>query len=801
MPNVLLPPFSSIPIPEYMRRELRRRSGTYGINPSQKSKSGINEYRGQMTSWIRVSSNGKNDFQSGFIMKSPHGAADSYGLGKNINYPLLSHRDKTIIGVDYNGTPHFIENQTSEVLQKHRPTLGVESIEVDIRKNVYRAAFIKWKCYTVEQLNYMIPFLMTPYTTVFLEWGWNNFNPTSLVPIGDIGESAGFDKNGNLETNSKGVIINPGKGMRGFYTNPSLFENSLEKSEGMYDGMIGHIINYDYTFNPSEMCFNCTTEIASNSKFYFGLVMASSTNETNIDNPESSTQKSRENFFSVDLYSIMMSYLYRLRENGQIIHSDRIDNKKNPIDKRIFEILKGRLFSPNLYGRQETNCPAAKSDGSPLYITMGCLVDLLNHNNRFLKTRYKINISDTRICAHPNLISCSDTFLIPNSFAPYFCPESISDPQGRARIPHHRRAELPIFSRPLENNQSDKIMSKVLFNTQRQDLNRIINHWRITFDAKKESDYQFPSSDNQYNGKLENIYINFDFIKEQMKSTPDIQGFLKSICQVLNDNIPIWNLEIVDWNGDLSIRDANYFDPNHLNSLKESFGIDASDTVIYNLDAFSQNSILKEFGFGVKLSDAVANMVINQVNNQLSDEPGVIVSQRLTFPKSNDVILSGLESQPLGATTVVPTELSEAEKVARAEAFDKDGAVISNINEKSITFTKNLDGDKKLVSRLIMPAPSGKAKVAQLLNDESEIFSQYNTPPIPGVKIEFSLLGIAGFRTFQIIGVKNLPKPYDKGKVVFQITEVKHSVTGEGWTTRVTALIRPLKSLESTLNV
>jgi hypothetical protein len=188
-------------------------------------------------------------------------------------------------------------------------------------------------------------------------------------------------------------------------------------------------------------------------------------------------------------------------------------------------------------------------------------------------------------------------------------------------------------------------------------------------------------------------------------------------------------------------------------------------------------------------------MVINQVNNQLSrlEEGGTVVPQRLTFPESRDVILSELTTHPLGAKTVVGSTATKP-----SETIVSHLPATQNITEKSMTFTKVLNG-KTYVSRLIMPGESGKAKVFQLINDDSEMFSQYNTPPIPGVKIEFSLLGIAGFRTFQVIGVKNLPKPYDKGKVVFQIMEVKHSVNSDGWRTNVTALIRPLKSLETTL--
>jgi len=796
MPNALLPPFSSIPIPAYMRREFRRRAGTYGLNPSLESTDNIQNYRGQSTPWIRTSSNGKNEQHSGFIMKSATGFADSYGIGKNTNYPKLIDRDNTVLGIDYKGNPHIIKNTSADVLQKYRPTLGIESVEVDIRKNVYRAAFIKWKCFSVEQLNYMTPFFMTPYTTIFLEWGWNNFNNQSLVPVGELGSPAEFLKNGEIKK--------PGSGMMGFYTNPTLFENSLEMSEGRYDGMVGHIINYDYTFNPSEMCFNCTTEIASNSRFYFGLASSDLTNEPNKTDPKSTTQKTKANFLSVDLYSVMMSYLRRLRDNGTIISSNRIDSNLNPIDKGIFDILEGRLFSPNLYKRQETHESATNNPEEPLYITLGCLVDLLNYNNNFGATPLKINIKDTFVSAHPNMISWKETFLIPNAFAPYFCPESLSDPQSPPRMPRALKDELPIFSNHLNNSPADRLMDSVLFNTRRQDLNKIINHWRITYNPQKESDYQFPSAENQYRGKIENVYISFNFIRDQLKSTPDIKDFLKVICQCLNDMIPIWNLELIDWDGNLSIRDNNYFDMEQLDSLKSSFKIDGNvEKTIYEFDAFSQNSIFQEFGFGVKLSDAVANMVINQVNNQLShptEGTGVVVNQRLTFPESKDMLLSALPKEPPSSNTTVRTTVTEVDAQLRRDAIDRTSPVMQNITEKSITFTKTLDGGKKLVSRLIMPGDSGKAKVFQLLNDESEQFSSYNTPPIPGVKIEFSLLGIAGFRTFQVIGIKNLPHPYDNGKVVFQITEIKHSVNSGGWKTSVTAVIRPLKSLNATLS-
>lgn len=775
MPNALLPPFSSIPIPEYMRRELLRRQNTYGINHSLSTRNKIEEYKGQMAPWMRVSSNGSNKIKDGFILRGGNGAKDSYGIGNNL---------ETVIGMDYEGRPHVIKNTVGLTNQLHRPVPGVNGMEITITKNVYRTAFIKWKCYSVEQLNYMTPYFMTPYTTIFLEWGWNNYDPTSLVPIGKIGSEYKVDGNG-VET--------PGDGMLGFYTNPRLFEDSLEKSNGRYDGMIGHVINYDYTFNPSDMSFDCTTEIASNSKFYFGLSMHSIVHEhESIDTStgaKKSTKKNLSDYLCVNVHAEILSHISKMNETG---NSVKTVPGSESYDPTIRNLLKGRVFSPKFYRQTTTSELASKSDSSQLYITFGCLADILTEIIKSGRPTFSINIKDTKISAHPNIISCSENFLIPNAFAPYFNSDSLSD--SNRRPVDSINSENPIHSAENQNLEANKILKKVLNSEKRQDLNSIINHLRIANDPTV--DYSFPEKNDPFSGKIENIFLNYDFIRDQIKSTPNIRDFLKNICQMLNDKIPIWNLDVIDWDGNFAIRDLNYLNRNDLNNLQSEYKIPGdSDEVVYYFNPFVQNSILTEFGFNVKLSDAVANMVMNQSNNITEDDvskdtPGIVVNSRFAFPKTVDVVLKKITSEKiLGTDRINDGSNGESEPSPTAQA-------LQNINEKSIAFTQSFPNGEKRVTRLIMPGESGKAKVQQLLNDNTEAFSEINTPPIPGVRVEFSLMGIAGFRTFQVIGVKNLPKPYEEGKVVFQIVDVKHSVNTEGWTTRVSAVIRPVKSLE-----
>lgn len=778
MPNALLPPFSSIPIPEYMRRELARRQNTYGLNPTISSRNKIEDYRGQMASWMRVASNGSADGREGFILRGGHGFNNAYGIGKDLS---------TVIGLDYKGKEHIIKNELGKTLQMHRPTPGIEGLEITITKNVYRTAFIKWKCYSVEQLNYMTPYFMTPYTTIFLEWGWNNYDPTSLVPIGgDKGKAYTVDKNG-VET--------PGSGMVGFYTNPRMFEDSIEKSNGRYDGMIGHVINYDYTFNASDMSFNCTTEIASNSKFYFGLSMNSFVHETEEEDVSAgsnkATKKNIADYLCVNVYAEILASVSKTNSTGQSIGDSPT---KHPTDKTIRNLLNGRVFSPRFY-RQLTSESATNNDGSPLYITFGCLTDILTEVIRAGRPKFEINIKNAKISAHPNLISCSENFLIPNSSAPYFNPDSMSDSDKRAS--DSINSENPVHAGGNVNDESNELLHKVLNTYKRQDLSSIINYWRTRHDSTVS--YSFPEKNDPYTGNLENIFLNYDFIRDQIKSTPNIRDFLRSICQMLNDNIPIWSLDVIDWEGNFSIRDMNYFRKESFVQLKSSYKIDGNKDVVYYFNPFVQNSVLTEFGFNVKLSDAVANMVINQANNIREDRQstglaGVVVNNRYIFPESRDVVLSELKPVPRGTDSVGVSTIGDPQALEKTEP-------LQNISEKSITFVKNIGNNEKRVTRLVMSGESGKSKVQQLLNDDSAKFTETNTPPIPGVRVEFSLMGISGFRTFQVIGVKNLPKPYEEGKVVFQIVDVKHSVNTEGWVTRVSAVIRPLKSLDASLDI
>ena len=793
MVDSLLPPFSVIPLQGYIRKEFKRRRDTYGKTyVKNENYSKMADYRGPMTSWVRVVSNGTFKEKEGFVLHGGFGYKDAYGINNVVN----SKPNSSIIGYDRFSNPHIIENNDPLVLQKFRPIPGIEGVEIDIRKDIYRAAFIKWKCYSVAQLDYMTDFMFTPYTSVVLEWGWNTYNPDSLIDISQDGIHAEFEP----ETLSPKV---KGSGLLGAYTNPLLIEEGLEKSHGRYDGMIGHIINFNYTFNPSEMCFNCTTEIASNSRFYFGLSGDKITNK--ID--KGATEKTKKEFFDKDLKSILEKYT-----------KDRYRGDPATLDKRGYSgLIKGRVFSPSHYTQIVLGGSPTQNAGAKLYISFGLLTDLINTHSAFGPS-IRIDISHSKIGAHPNLISCSDNFLIPNALAPYYSPESLADNNIRSSIPKKNQSESPIYSGRVFKDEKDIaniLMNTVLSNTSRQDLNVIINHL-----SENINDAAFPSMDDVYSGDLKNIYLSYDFVSELMKRSKDLRDFLKLICTELN-TISIWSLDLYDWQDKaVSIRDAKYLDINNLNALKSKLDIDANDPVIYRFDAFSQDSFLKEFSFNVQLSDTVANMVINQVNADLSsqsedggakdggakdDSATLVTNQQYLFPKINDYLLKKIKADQINSKPVDAKAKAEEDKKLLKAKNNKVDDYMKSIDEGTI-FLESPQGKEantphvsrvRSISRLTLPKDQS-SKLMLLLDDSTSSFTNISSMPIPGVKVEFTVLGISGFRMFQVFAVNNLPKPYDTG-VLFQITEIKHSINSEGWNTRITACIRPVKSLQTLL--
>lgn len=130
-----------------------------------------------------------------------------------------------------------------------KPIAGIKSIEVSY-KNSYKAlreAVVNWVVGSLDDLDQLTPYFLTPGKTVALDWGWlNSEKYTSLE------EQYGYK-----------VFIHREKGS--YRVKKEIFENPQEiihNIGGDYDAIGGKISNFEYTLRP-DGGFDCTTTISA----------------------------------------------------------------------------------------------------------------------------------------------------------------------------------------------------------------------------------------------------------------------------------------------------------------------------------------------------------------------------------------------------------------------------------------------------------------------------------------------------------------------------------------------------------
>jgi hypothetical protein len=655
---------------------------------------------------------------------------------------------------------------------------------------------------------------------MLLEWGWNNFNRESLIDISQIGKFATFDPETSTyrtndesedvfenlffleEENSYVKTSHERRGILDAFSNPGLFEEGTDLSGGNYDGMVGQITNFSYTFNEATLTYECTTEIASNSKYYMALAVRNLTYIT--DKKDETKSKEIKGFKEYWSDTFVKDVMNAYSNPNYLIQGVSLD---------------GRAFIPNKYFSEVFK--QKKTQHSDLtYVTIGFFVELLSKYIAKTGKITPINLEDVFIGAHPNMISTSLDVLIPNALTPKYLPEKLyNNPDASpssTKIKTPKNDETPM-------DAANRLMESVLNNgQQRENLNVMLNSNR----GGDVSNYAFPIISNKknnkddddkqslYKGKLSNIFISTQLIK-QICNQPDIKTILTALCSRLNDVGVVWGLEaICSDNNTIKIIDNRFTDVALLKKAKDLLGV---DSVIYYLDTTSQLSVVRGFKFDVKLSDAIANSIVaaNQANK--FPDNNQTLDNRVTWRVPDDVEVSDLivpelemqskreiknaktleRNQKIVAAggagkfneQVAKASIAEDEKKAK-EVGNPETKELGNIDKDCLYCETEKNGIKRFTL-----SDKYKSKYQAMLNDDTAQFVNVNSMPIPGTTAEFSVNGIGGFKTFQIYGVKALPKPY-QDNIIFKIKEVNHVISDNDWNTTIISTIVPARDLQ-----
>jgi hypothetical protein len=756
IPNVV--PWGLHPLQPWIETELSKRSSEINMNSDRQS------YSGPRTAWIRFFSNGISPTDSveidaengglansqtrrsalesnheGFILGGTHGFNDSYGFNDS---------GRIVIGYDAHGEAHTINPNMGSSLP-HRPPPSIESIEVSLYggqnasySGLCRKARVHWKCFSLDQLNYMAPYFLTPKVTATLEWGWNNYNPASLLDLTKPEELV------KILVDGEGIL------------------NRIQLSNGNYDAMIGFIFDYEFKMN-SLGGYDCYTEFVNTNWLLEGQEYKNRT-IVKIDDSGSETE-------------------IKLKDIVQFIDSDinNLELKRTDVDitLRRFDTT-GKIFPPKNHKDED-----GKQYGQ--WIRMDLFVEIINNffsvelKSRTSRTVGKgiiLDIKDSVICGHPALKSTNEDVLVPNRYAPKFTTEESEklrrksdDYQlGDRSIPNG--TDSPSYLELYGKTGIGSVLSNGKITKEYDDLCELINYGFRSFPV-----YERGTTENtKYSspgtwGYLSDLFISTKMLKEVILNGDTSHRAINVILERINSALcGVVQLKMVPHqdSAKYTIIDTNY--------TPRSTPSSATD-----LARFSPGSInsayMTNVGFSVKLSQVMANQMVAQSS---ANQTITGVNVRTGTQKANRFVGND--------------RLYDYGTIA-----EQSPANVSTANKKNVSDRKNTDNGQFLMKyrynkrENIIVDKDVEFMKSVISSDSSGKIIYINSPIMPGTKFEMETLGIGGFTFLGMFTLDHVPKMYRYDNCVWQIGDIKQKITNGTWTTGITADCRPLSYIET----
>lgn len=815
MPAPIIP-WESCNVPEEIQSELNRRkvnrSFHYvdGAKGEWDSNTGEwNKYRGPMTPWVRFCSNGagrnygdeKNPqyTKQGFILSGGKNFYNGYGFGQSASGSMDS-----IIGYMPDGNAHVIDNdiRTSNY-PIHVPAPEIEKISVTIQKELYRRATVEWVCFSKKQLEYMTPYFLVPGLTCILEWGWNHYDPTSLLRLDKIDE------------------------LKKLNDNPyPLYTEHILRSKGNYDVLFGKITHFEWSVDGNK--FRCKTEITSQDRIYAGLIVDS--------NSVDQIKNSKGDEIDIKPLNNLTQFVDKTLTQFKAVNSSK-DPETIPQLKGFVQYLKD--VHPNnwreyvygtFYGRdpEDTKKDAIpydnkkedfdrKAPNKELWLNLGLIMEAINFHTAPLKSfknkpMFRVDIDDCVIGGHPNLMSTDGSvLLIPNAEAPkYFTGRFGFNPYqaGNAKDADYRTLDNinnPLIKVPDKKEEAQKqgkladyrlfMICKQRGGVRRDNLDEVINRIRYENNTKSAKvTFEFPylndtpsvagSKDypRRYSGLLRNLYFNVGCMQDMLSKDDSIKTYpqlIEKIMEKISDaSGNFWDFRLVSGTGK---KDLSGNDLATMKIVDYRFMSTANRGVPYSFDYFDADSLLQGFSFKPTLSNAQAiRTIYAQTNNPDKKTALTNGENELLDYHFRDRLFMDEDRKQTAPTLPDTSQFDE-----RMRELQQISPVVGTYQVTS----KNQVG-LPFVRRLVLPSPD---VLKLLLDDDDEENNPKYTGIMPGIQASVTIQGIGGLRTFMMFLVRNLPEPYSHQNIVFRIVDVQETIEASKWTTTITAGIIPLR--------
>lgn len=644
---------------------------------------------------------------------------------------ILQSIPNSNLGKSYENTSLYTFGELYRSDASYRPVSGITKISVDY-KNPYggvRRAKINWICHSLADLEQMTPYYFNVGKTIFLEWGRGSGINNKISDNGTLKLDNYFEKT----------------------------QTAIIKSEGQYDALIGYITNFSYNVN-ADLSYECTTDIVS-----IGALMEGISNNNQKFDAGSSSQK---NDINISVSQTLFNYI-----------KNNLDDDVNSLLGTNTMYVDGSKKDIVIYRDGDGGM-----DNEHIFISWGFVEDKI-----FKK-------------AGPNLfVSDKNVLTLDSSGIPI------------RNHPCLRTTDLTVCFLPVTNGY--KNLKDTTFDLAKE-------NWALGFNYDFSGEYYANSGtkDTQENNSstnntafVRNIYVNLNYFKQKITSTDNLFDSILTVFKGINSACGnVWDFKIGS-SPDHSryyVCDAAYMNSIDLNLddifLFNSKVIKKDKTVIYP-------SLIKTLSIETSMSTDISMNAFygsNKKGNDSTIENNINeTSINLFNKKYKDSFIKKIEDK------VESVQLIDYNAEANAN-ISQSNASGSDSNTTSYAIKSTLPSDVKQYYGLdnsvqysdsmkhylpVYPQYSQDYKkywftdgMRRLLTcDPSNTVKTTLSNILLPIKVRITMEGISGIKIGDCFNVDCLPKRY-KEKGAFQIIELKHDISRDGWFTEFRGSYRVL---------
>ena len=712
------------------------------------------------------------------IIQNPNSPSSYKGciISNNINKTNLTYtKNETIVGIDFSGKTINVEKESGRYIST--PIIETLEVDTDGANNTLKTARVGVRLFSLKQLELFEMFFMKPGMNVLVEFGDGsmfqvdkNIRTKKYDAYNSTGEKIDFTPFSDVSQ-----ALNPKRDYKEFYESFSdyyrssvsafaTYTTTLQKSLGTYDFVAGKVLQYNFSIE-ADGTYLVSLEISQGNQVSMAIPVKPKKNNssTGVQNQNDAPTEEEQ------LIDILCADLNLDKEklNDLLKSTPHPDNSNNWLKKEFFN-----FFKINTTSKETT---ASDKRYVSLRFILKILLNYIVGDNGVDKKFFNLEIPTYKM-------GNKDVEMIPVNSNKYI-------------ISNNKKIIFPTNELPTFTAKDGKIV----INEKEKPIDGRINGYDFHVVGELKEAYNGIVIDSQKGdsrtGNALNIFIDYEeIVTIWIRSYTRIE-FLEKVLEIVNKNS--FGLIALTFGLRAPNTGPSVIDIKFKNNL-----IVQNTEETYRFKPTTINSIVKDFSFNFEMSNLVAGRTVfnsgkflaeaskENAEKVLKTENKILELPEQAFKSIDNSTFGNADGwysinrielerilRDLKTTKQQPKTISEEKKDDEGVTNAADDFT-QVIESKSIKYA--MDSSGKVIKTLVF---EDRELIQEKIKSEPQ---NTKKPTLSPIDVTLTIDGFSGFRSGQYFKVDGVPEIYNQIGV-FQITNTKHNVDTNGWTTTIEA--------------